>query len=262
MKYEKEVKILNVDVKESMQKLEDIGAIFKGKKEQKIYVYDLPTIYYRYLEICELLKSDNKLMVETNKGKLAVLLEEFLDLIPDHELEDLLKTLCINDLKDILKLETNRLLEKLEHESFKRLISHYKINPNKWIRLRQSNDKVELTTKHVFDKKNMTVQAVGEREVNTSSFEETNSILESIGIIRRSYQEKIRYSYEFDGASIEIDIWPKLNPYIEVECENTDKIEDIINKLGYSHNSVVSTNTKQLYKNIGINLEDISELKF
>ena len=77
----------------------------------------------------------------------------------------------------------------------------------------------------------MDVQAVGELEINTSSFEETNSILESIGIVKRSYQEKIRYSYKFDGANIEIDVWPMLKPYIEIECDDISIIENIIEKL-------------------------------
>ena len=42
----------------------------------------------------------------------------------------------------------------------------------------------------------MDVQAVSELEVNTSSFEETNYILESIGIVKRSYQEKINLTVQ------------------------------------------------------------------
>lgn len=262
MKYEKEVKVLDIDVEETMSKLEKIGAEFLGKKEQKIYVYDVPTMYYRYLEICELLKSTNKLMVTTNIGKLKILLEELVDLIPDNELQMLTKELNVNDIRDITNLSIDEMIQKLENKIFSQKISDYKINPNKWIRLRKSNDKIELTTKHVFCKKNMEVQAVGEREINTSSFEETNSILESIGVVKRSYQEKVRYSYKLDGADIEIDIWPMLKPYMEIECEDLEIIESIVNKLGYVEKEIVSLNTQQLYKTIGINLQEIPELRF
>ena len=88
MKYEKEVKILEIDIDDAMKKLKEIGAEFRGKKEQKIYVYDIPTIYYRYLEICELLKSTNELVIATNIVKLKILLQELVDLIPDDELSD------------------------------------------------------------------------------------------------------------------------------------------------------------------------------
>lgn len=262
MKYEKEVKVLDIDVESTMSGLQLMGATFVGKKDQRIYVYDIPTLYYRYIEICELLHSTNKLMVVTNIGKLKVLLEEFADLVPDDELTHLTQRLGVTDIRDIPNLPVSEILEKIQSDAFLKMMSNYKVNPNKWIRLRKSNDKVELTTKHVFDKEEMAVQAVKEREVNTSSFEETNSILESIGIVRRSYQEKIRYSYELDGAEIEIDLWPMLKPYMEIECDDVQVIERIISGLGFENKEIVSTNTQQLYKKIGIDLQETPELKF
>ena len=43
-KIEKEIKVLNIDVDQVKDKLKEIGAKNKGKKEQKIYVYDIPTL--------------------------------------------------------------------------------------------------------------------------------------------------------------------------------------------------------------------------
>lgn len=262
MNCEKEVKVLNIDVESTKLRLQEIGATFVGKKEQKIYVYDIPTLYYRYLEICELLKSDNKLMVTTNLGKLKILLKEFADLMSNEELTILTRELEVDDIMDIPKFQLEDVILKIESKPFADAISAYKINPNKWIRLRKSNDKIELTTKHVFEKSDMEVQNVEEREVNTSSFEETNSILESIGIVKRSYQEKIRYSFKLNEANIEIDIWPMLKPYMEIECDNTDVIKNIIVELSFEDKEIVSTNTQQLYRKIGIDLQEISELKF
>ena len=79
-KIEKEIKVLNVNIEQVKAKLKEIGAIDKGKKEQKIYVYDVPTLYYRFLEIRELINSSNKLLIETNLKKLEVLLLEYVDL--------------------------------------------------------------------------------------------------------------------------------------------------------------------------------------
>lgn len=262
MNYEKEVKILNIDVEKTMARLQEIGATFVGKKEQKIYVYDLPTLYYRYLEICELIKSSNHLMVTTNLEKLKVLLEEFADLVSDEESAILCEELKVADIRDIAKFPVEDIISKIESKVFANVISSYKINPNKWIRLRKSNDKIELTTKHVIEKSDMELQAVVEIEVNTSSFEETNSILESIGIVKRSYQEKVRYSYILDGADIEIDFWPMLDPYIEIECDDINVIKSIVARLGLDNKEMVSINTQQLYQNIGINLQEIPELKF
>ena len=85
-KFEKEIKILDVDIESMKQKLTKINADFKGKKMQKIYVYDVPTLYYRYLEIRELLKSKSSIIVNANLKKLEVLILEYQDLINEDEL--------------------------------------------------------------------------------------------------------------------------------------------------------------------------------
>lgn len=261
-KYEKEIKILNIDVAKCQKKLEDMDVEFKGKKEQKIYVYDIPTISYRFKEIKCLLKSNNKLMYNTNIGKLRILFIEYCDLISDKELNNVTLSLGLSDISSLFTLEKKEILEKLKNKDLNKSISKLDINPNKWIRLRKSNDKIELTTKHVFERNNNLIQKVIETEITTSDFEETNKLLESIGLMKRSYQEKIRYSYKYKNADIEIDIWPMIEPYIEIETDNENLMNEIISLLELNDYEIVSTNTENLYKRKNINLKEISELRF
>jgi len=261
-KFEKEIKILEINVENIREKLEKIGAENKGKKEQKIYVYDIPTLYYRYLEIKELLKVDSPILVNTNIKKLEVLIREFKDLINDKDLEYLIKKYNLNSLEDILKKSKEEINEFLKDEKVETLFSQLKINPNKWIRLRQSNNKSVLTSKHILEKDTSNFQSVLETEFEVSSLEEANLFLESIGVARRSYQEKIRYSYKYKNAEIEIDIWPLIKPYMEIECDDENLINEIIEKLELMNNEIISLNTEQLYKKIDIDVHSMSELKF
>ncbi len=258
LKIEKEVKILNIKVDEVKKSLLEIGAVYKGGKNQKIYVYDIPTLYYRFLEIKSLLNSDSEMIISTNIKKLENLMLEFTDIAENSQL----KKFDINTLNSIGKLPIDEIRTILSNSELEKLFSEFHINPNKWIRLRESNGKTELTTKHILEKKNDKFQNVIENEVEVSSLEETNLILESIGISRRSYQEKNRYSYEYKNAKIEIDIWPLLNPYLEIECDNEEVINEIIKKLNLSSYEIVSLNTEQLYKRINIDVHSMSELKF
>ncbi len=255
---EKEVKVLDIKVDEVKKSLLEIGAVYKGEKNQKIYVYDIPTLYYRFLEIKSLLNSDSKMIISTNIKKLENLMVEFTDFIEDSQL----KKLDIDYLNSIGKLSIDKIRTIINDRELENLFSEFKINPNKWIRLRESNGKVELTTKHILKKKNNKFQNVIESEVEVSSLEEANLILESIGISRRSYQEKRRYSYKYKDAEIEIDLWPLLNPYLEIESDNEEVINEIIEKLKLSNYEIVSLNTEQLYKRINIDVHSMSELKF
>lgn len=261
-KLEKEVKVLNVDVQKLQKKLENIGAKNKGEKQQKIYVYDVPTLYYRFLEIRELLNSDSEMIINTNLKKLEILIFELNDLLEEEKRIALLHHLSIDSFDELSNLSLNQLKDILCDDMLEKEIKRFSINPNKWIRLRESNNKVELTTKHILEKQNSKFQNVIETEIEVSSLDETNRLLENIGIARRSYQEKIRYSYEYKNAEIEIDIWPKLQPYMEIECDDEMVIEEIIDKLDLKNNEVVSLNTEQLYRRIGIDVHSMSELRF
>lgn len=261
-KIEKEIKVLNINVDQVQDKLKEIGAKAKGKKEQKIYVYDVPALYYRFLEIRELINSSNGLLVETNLKKLEVLLLEYIDLENEEELAIEKTLLGLNDLMDILKLDIDNIREILNNQTLEANMKKFLINPNKWVRLRKSNDKIELTTKHILNKKHSDYQNVLETEIEVSSFEEANNLLESIGICKRNYQEKIRYSFVYKDAQIEIDVWPMLEPYLEIECDNNKTIEEVLEKLGLLENEIVSTNTESLYKRKNIDILQISTLKF
>lgn len=262
-KIEKEVKILNIDVQITKNKLENIGAKFISKKEQKIYTYDVPCIYMRFQEACELLKFDNELIQNTAKKKLTLVLDEFVDLISEEKLRLIYEEMNIKSFNDLIGMNNINIINKINSAKLlKEEICNYLINPNKWLRLRKNNDKVELTIKHIFNKHNEKIQKVQEFEIDVSDLEEANKLLEQLGIIRRNYQEKIRHSYKFGNAEIETDEWPNLEPYMEIECDDEKLITEIINKLELNDKRIVSLNTEQLYREKGIDILKISDLTF
>ena len=50
-----------------------------------------------------------------------------------------------------------------------------------------------------------------------ANIHEANSLLEALGYSYKSYQEKERISYQFQGHEIDIDTWPGIPTYFEVE---------------------------------------------
>lgn len=256
---EKEIKVLDIEPISLITKLKESNIKYLGKKEQKLYVYDLNTIYYRFLEIKELIKSKNNLIVNTNIKRFNLLFKEIYDLLEDKYIEELENkyNLCLD--KD---LNIDEILLLIKDKEFNKTIKKYMINPNKWVRLRKYNDKTELTIKHIIKKDNDFIEKVIENEIETNDFDKSNTILESLGITSRGYQEKIRFSYIYKDAAIEIDFWPKLNSYIEIECDNINTIYELINILELNNKEIVSFNTEKLYKRINVNLKENGDLKF
>ena len=265
MHLEKEVKILDIeDVTKIQETLETLGATFLGRKDQSLYTYDLMAVYHRFLEVRALLQIDNQLIYSTNLRKLKLLMEEAKLLVA----ENVRKTICekygIGDLDDVENMTKDQIYNFIHDGLLEAELNKHMINSNKWIRLRKSGDKVELTVKHIQNEAigALFFQKVQENEIVTSSFEETNSLLEALGFVRRNYQEKIRYSYLYKGAKVEIDIWPIIKPYIEIECDDVELIQSIIRDLGLTDHRMVSCNTADIYKMIGIDIKTLDELKF
>ena len=94
------------------------------------------------------------------------------------------------------------------------------------------------------------------------SVEECNIMLEQLGFVFRNYQEKKRVTYELDGAQIDIDTWPLIPTYVEIENDSEELIEKILKKLELSKKEVVSCNTVAVYNKYGLDVYQYRELKF
>lgn len=61
---------------------------------------------------------------------------------------------------------------------------------------------------------------------------------------------------------IDIDTWPGLPTYFEVEGKDKNDLVEILNLLGYSFEEAVSCTVDEIYKEVGIDINNMKELKF
>ena len=69
-------------------------------------------------------------------------------------------------------------------------------------------------------------------------------------------------TYILDGYEIDIDTWPGIPTYFEVEGESEEDLENILNKLGYSMKDTISCTADDVYRKYGKSMFDNRELKF
>ena len=259
-KIEREVKILNLDVDTAIERIEKCNGVLKEDCVQKIFTYDLSSIVDRYEELI-------RIFAERNFDELLIRFKTLF-----REVDSLLTCEQINDLEAIyekgslLKLlegvdNVNSLYNLVTSNYIKDLICNYVINPNKWIRLRETNGKVTLTIKHISGLTNDGLQNVKETEIEVPSLAVGNQLLEELGLAYRNYQEKRRITYLIDGIEVDIDFWPMIPPYMEIEAESKEEIDGIIEKLGLTDLDIVSCNTEDVYKKYDIDKYEYSELK-
>ncbi len=86
-----------------------------------------------------------------------------------------------------------------------------------WVRVRNEGDKITLSYKQLNDRSLHGTKEVG---VVVDNFDATCSLLEAIGLVSNSFQETRRESWELEGAQIELDTWPWIPSFVEIEAEN------------------------------------------
>ena len=168
----------------------------------------------------------------------------------------------------VLEIDVNLFKEKLNKLGakyvgrFEQKRYTYNIVPqtkDKWIRLRTDGVKTTLCFKSIL---NDGIGGTNEIEFEVPNFEQTHEFLLSIGIPHKQYQENVRTQYILDGIEIDIDEWPMLPPYAEIEGKNETEVLETIQKLDFDKTKCTSINTQGVYSMYGIDLESISDLRF
>lgn len=258
---ELEVKILDINKEEFIDKIKSLGATLKKESKQYLYTYDLPTIYGRFIDIrTQLEDNESDIKFETAIEKLKLLFFE-LDNLLTKEDKKLLKKLIKND--NLTGLCTkDDLMDYLNNKELEDFINKFHNNSKKWIRVRQTNDKTTIAVKHILADNGTNLQQMLETEIEVPSIKEANNLLESLGYAYKSYQEKERITYVLDDYELDIDTWPGIPTYVEVEGKSEKDLNNILNKLGYSIENTVSCTADEVYERYGLSMFDNRELKF
>lgn len=168
----------------------------------------------------------------------------------------------------ILDINVDEIKEKLNSIGAKKHLERnmrryvYDIHPddkNCWIRLRDDGEKVTLTLKEIH---NDNIDGTKEAEIIVNNFDTTNLILNKLGFMAKAYQENKRISYKLGEVEIEIDFWPKIPPYLEIEANSKEEIERVVKLLGFEMDQTTSINTRKVYQKYGLNIDEFKELKF
>lgn len=258
---ELEVKLLNIDKEKISKKLVELGATGGKEVLQVINTYDCydPILLYQLgLSDYKITKSKNSLQ------KISNIYEKIEPIISDEE-RKFLKELCgYETIREYITENYNNIsLDILENETLLNIIKDTRRRFFNWIRLRQNGDKIELTIKYIYnDQDEYELEDVKEVEILVNDFDTANKLVEEMGYFRTKKLEKKRIEYKLNNLEIVIDDAPMLEPYIEIEGNSSDEIYDLVNKLGYTKEDVRIINVHDLYKEIGINLNEYEVFTF
>lgn len=116
---------------------------------------------------------------------------------------------------------------------------------NAFLRVRDEGDKVTATYKQ-FDA--LSVDGAKEIEITVGDFQATIDLLGAAGLPYKSFQESKRETWRLSTVEIVLDLWPWLNPYIEIEADSEATLKDVAAKLSLNWSDAVFGDVMEAYK--------------
>lgn len=169
----------------------------------------------------------------------------------------------------VLEIDKDKLIKKLENLGAKKIADFdykrriFNFNPvtdKKWIRLRTDGNKTSLTIKEL---KSLEIDGTKEMEIEVSDFEETNNILNELGYYSHTYQENKRTRYVLNDVELDIDTWPYIPTYLEIEGKDEQAVRDMIKLLEVDESKVTSIDVQGVFRTFyNIEISNIPVVSF
>lgn len=134
-----------------------------------------------------------------------------------------------------------------------------------WVRLRSDGVETTLAYKQALGVKTDTSASddgMKEVEVVVDDFDKTYEIFKSIGFVTKREEEKKRIRYIKGSATFDIDFWPEIPPYIEIEGNSMDEVCASARELGFDPEEGLIGAAGKVYAIYGMDTSDYSSIKF
>lgn len=136
---------------------------------------------------------------------------------------------------------------------------------NAFVRIRDEGDKTTVTYKQFTEQ---SVDGAKEIEIVVSNFETAVELFDTAGLVHSSYQESKRETWKLGEVEVMLDLWPWLNPYIEIEGPSTKVVQSVAVDLGFVWQDAVFGDVTAAYRaqyphlTDNFSIGDLSEVKF
>jgi adenylate cyclase class 2 len=107
---------------------------------------------------------------------------------------------------------------------------------NKFIRLRKVGDKIKLSYK---EHRKHTIDGADEIEFEVNDFKKPELLFEKLGLVAYRHQQKYRHTLELNGVTFDIDTWPKIPVYVEIEGSSEEAIRKAAEAVGFNWDNAV-----------------------
>ena len=168
--------------------------------------------------------------------------------------------------KKLLKIGAHKVRDYFyKHSSFD--YPDYRLdNDNSWIRLRDEDGEIVLAYKKrlgVTSQDGSTNDTgMEEIEITVGNYENTKVFLGKIGLVEKHEAEKKRSRWQKNTTVFDIDTWPAIPTFLEIEGANWGDIDIATELLGFDSKERKICSVNQIYKIYGMDVNDYQKISF
>ena len=157
--------------------------------------------------------------------------------------------------------------EKVGEYDYSRMLLDYpdaRLNrAHSWLRLRTDGSHTTLAYKNSqkLDKDNVEV-GMQEIEIVVDDYQKTSEILKNIGLEVMREEKNRRVRYKKSAVIFDIDFWPGIPAYLEIEAPSFAEAKEAASELGFESSKGLICTPAKVYASYGYNVHDYSSITF
>ncbi|GHJ23329.1 class IV adenylate cyclase [Streptomyces albus] len=165
--------------------------------------------------------------------------------MPQNEYEAKFLNIDVDAVRDQLRAAGAELV--FGKTMFTRLIfENDAVQGEQWLRLRDEGGKTTLTLKQVSDA--TTINGTTEIEIEVDDLDKTAELLKATGLRQVRYQQNYREEWQLGDIKYDLDTWPDLPTFIEIEGPSEDAVRKAVADLGFDYEQVRYGSIDLIYK--------------
>lgn len=129
-----------------------------------------------------------------------------------------------------------------------------------WVRVRdEGGGRITMSYKQAPERS--TIADCFETELTIDSYDSGMAFCEDLGMVRKSYQETKRESWEMSDAKFDIDTWPGIPTFVEVEAESEEVVRRYVEQLGFAWSAALFGGVGAIYhRELGLSEQEVNRI--
>lgn len=150
----------------------------------------------------------------------------------------------INVDKDALRAKLKALGGRLLQPELLMRRTIFSIDDYTYARVRDEGNRITMSYKHL---DTYTLSGMKEICLTVDNYDEAIEFVKALGLQPKAVQETYREEWELDGVELDIDTWPWLPTFVEIEGPSEAQVAKVANQLGYQMADAIYGAVDQVY---------------